>query len=265
MTEKAPAVVIIVTYNSAHVIGPALDSLREHEVQLIDNGSIDSTLELARSYPNVRIRVNERNVGYGAAVNVAAALHPGRDICLLNPDVVMSPGTVEGLASHCTGWPTGVVAPRLVNPDGSLQYSARNYQTLGVVLASRTPLRRTRLGQRLQQWHLSPSMGEGVREVPWVTGAAMYFDRRAFDSVGGFDSAYFMYHEDQDICLRLRKQGWRIRYVPTLTGTHAHARASRSNARAVRRHLVSTAKFYRRHPQVLVRRALEAKGAALPR
>lgn len=261
MPFDGTTIVVIVTYNSAAVIGPTLDGLRDHEVRVVDNGSTDSTVDVARRHRNVSVHVTERNVGYGAAVNVGAALHPGRDICLINPDVVVSPGAIEEMKRHCTGWPVGLVAPRLLNPDGSLQPSARNHQTLGVVLASRTPLGRTRMGQRLQEWQRSPSLGNAVQEVPWVTGAAMYLNRRAFDAVEGFDPSFFMYHEDQDLCWRLRERGWQTLYVPTVTCIHAHARASGSNPRAAWRHLVSTAKFYRRHPQALHRRGLTATGA----
>ncbi|RBY84503.1 glycosyltransferase family 2 protein [Blastococcus sp. TF02A-30] len=204
MSQNPTAIVIIVTYNSAAVIEAALASLPDHEVRVVDNGSTDSTVELARRFSNVHVHEGERNLGYGAAVNVGAGLHPGRDICLINPDVVVSPGAIQELARRCTGWPIGVVAPRLLNTDGSLQFSARNHQTLGVVLASRTPLGRTRVGQRLQTWHHAPSIGDVVQEVPWVTGAAMYMNRRAYDAVGGFDPSYFMYHEDQEGLPRVR-------------------------------------------------------------
>ncbi|MGY1886087.1 glycosyltransferase family 2 protein [Blastococcus sp. SYSU DS0753] len=257
-----PVVVVIVTYNSGKVINEALAGLAGYSVQIVDNGSVDDTLEIAAKYDNVSVLRSPRNLGYGAAVNVGAALHPESDVFVLNPDVVVPAGAIERLAewSQMTG--TGLVAPRLVNSDGSLQFSARNPQHLLVVLASRTPLGRTRVGKRLRDWHHLPSMAERPQSVPWVTGAAMLVVREAFEVVGGFDVSYFMYHEDQDLCLRLWRAGWRVVYVPEVVFQHGHARASRTNWLAAKRHLVSTLKFYRRHPSVLLGPRFAAVGTA---
>lgn len=244
-------VIVFVTYNSADVISDALEPLKNRAVQIVDNGSTDGTIEILEKFRNVEVHRSARNLGYGGAVNLAAALHPGRDICVLNPDVETTDEAVSILRAQIQHGNVGLAAPRLFNLDGSLQFSARNYQSLGVALATRTPIAKTRWGGRKRDWQHEPSLTSAARVVPWVTGAAMYFNRRAFDQIGGFDDRFFMYQEDQDICIRMQAAGWDVLYVPQATMTHGHARASARSFTAARRHLRSTVQLYLKHPAII--------------
>lgn len=253
---SAPPIVVVVTYNSAPVLGTTLQAVEDYDVQVVDNGSRDDSLAIASAYKNVDILRSPSNVGYGAAANAAALLHPERDLLVLNPDAVPHAGAVDLLSRALSNQRVGVVGPRLLYPDGALQFSARNYQTLGVVLAERSLWGASPRGSRASKWHRQPSLATGSESVAWLTGAAMLFRRSAFDEIGGFDERYFMYHEDQDICYRMRKQGWDVVYDPAAVMTHQHAQASRSNLRAARRHLRSTALFYHLHPELLIGRTI---------
>lgn len=235
MKQNKPEIsVAVVAYNSARWLPDCLSSLKNAggefavEVLVVDNASRDGSADLVRrEFPTVKLLVNRRNLGYARAVNQAARHTSGRYLLILNPDVVVNPGALEELRDHLEReTDVALVAPRLLNPDGSLQYSCRRHYTWGTYLLRRAPLRHLLPHHTLVRRHLMMDWDhEQTREVDWVLGAAMMMRR---DALGEeiMDERYFLYFEDVDLCLRLQRQGWKVVYHPGATMTHVHRRES---------------------------------------
>lgn len=250
--------IVIVHYRAPNDLEVCLRSLAEariavpHEVCIIDNRSEDGAVEMVRRrFPTVKIIVNQENVGFGRAINQAFRQTSGGYVLVLNPDIIVRPGAIERLCRYLDAQATvALCAPKLLNPDGTLQYSCRTDYTLGVYLFRRTPLGGWFPGHRILRDHLMRGWNhETVRDVDWVLGAAFMLRRTAFSADGVMDERFFLYFEDVDLCVRLRRAGWRVVYLPESVMVHAHQRASAGGllARARREHLKSWLKFEWKH------------------
>lgn len=226
--SAAPAEVaaIVVSYNSSRHLERCLATLAEDGVKrvvVVDNGSTDRSRDVAVSAGAVWVE-SGGNVGYGRAANLGAAHAQAGDaryLLICNPDLQIRPGAVEALAHDLDSDPTlGAVGPRLCNPDGSLYPSARTFPHLvdaigHGLLGLVAPHNRFTRRYRLLDWD-----HEASAKVDWVSGACFLVRREAWESVGGFDPAYFMYMEDVDLCWRLRRAGWEIGYEPAAEVVH---------------------------------------------
>ncbi|MDP1805012.1 MAG: glycosyltransferase family 2 protein, partial [Acidimicrobiales bacterium] len=178
---------------------------------------------------DARIVQTGANLGFGSAANRGVAVTTGDHVLILNPDTVVEPGTLKALSEALDRDPgLAAVGPRLENVDGSLYPSVRRFPDLTVAFGhaflglvwARNPATRR---YRMLDWdHDQPAAG-----VDWVSGACVLVRRTAFEMVGGFDEAYFMYVEDVDLCWRLGQAGWRIGYEPGARVVHALGGSSR--------------------------------------
>lgn len=265
----APLGILVITHNSlGHLreflagqvaVAEALDV----PFLVIDNASDDHTVgflrEIARQRPTVVTQVNSTNRGYAVAVNQGFTLLPGHDILLINPDVQLSePRDLGTLARALADNPrAAVVAPRLLNLDGSPQASARRFPSLLAMAGHSSIAIRFGPTQRVTQGYLElPPEGEPTN-VDWVIGAAMMIRREAYEAVGGFDERYFVYLEDTDFCLRCAEAGWETVYFPDVALRHVHSRASSHalggvvSSRARRHHVISMLRFFARYPHLI--------------
>lgn len=222
---------IVVNYQSASVLPACVASLLAdgaHQVVVVDNGHgrgpHDEAAETALIDAGLVVTWVSagRNMGYGQAVNLGARRCPDGDLLVCNPDIVVSPGTVEHLAAVLRSDPgAAVVGPQLRNLDGSIYPSARTFPSLtdamghglvGLVWADNPFSRR----YRLLDWDHRER-----RAVDWVSGACFLIRRDAWVGLGGFDPRYFMYMEDVDLCWRAGRQGWQVVYEPASVVVHA--------------------------------------------
>lgn len=232
-------------------------------VLLADNGSTDGTPQAAAMrYPNVRLFATGANVGYGTAVNRAAAEfgrqagEPGSEpldpdwMVVANPDVQWGPGSIDALLEAVVRWPrAGVLGPLIREPDGSVYPSARLLPSLvrGGMHALLGPVwPGNRWTTAYRQEHLEPS----ERAVGWLSGSCLLVRRSAFEQVGGFDERYFMYMEDVDLGDRLGMAGWQCVYVPSAEVLHHKGHSTgRDPASHLATHHASTYRFLAdRHP-----------------
>lgn len=221
---------VIVNYNAGEHLLACVRSLRVDgvaEVIVVDNASTDGSLAaLAAGDPDTRIVHAGGNLGYGRAANRGAALAAHDLVLVLNPDVVVEPGTLKALTGALTlgaGTPgdrLGIVGPRIEMPDGRLYPSARTFPSLvdaighgflGLV-APRNPWSRR---YKLLDWDHA-----GFTTVDWVSGACLLARRQCYEQIGGFDEAYFMYLEDVDLCWRAWRAGWQVGYEPAARVAH---------------------------------------------
>jgi GT2 family glycosyltransferase len=206
----------IVNYRTQAHLAPCLDAVLaelrstplECRVLVRDNASGDDLSELAAAHPEVAFEVAERNDGFGAAQNALAARHDARVLLALNPDAVVFPGTVAGLYALLSEPGVAVAGPRLVD-DAGRAHAWDHGELHGA---------RARLAAAAGHSH---ARARGTRaDAAWVSGACAAISRAWFDAVGGFDPGFFLYKEEEDLCLRMRRLGARVVYAPELVVRH---------------------------------------------
>lgn len=232
--ESTPRVAVItVNYSSEKVLPAFLNSIGAASalpvlVAVADNAASAEVQSLAESQGVDYLRLPE-NRGYGGAVNAAAAeLDPGiRWIVVSNPDIEFAPGAIDAMiATGDADESIGAVGPLIRNSDGSVYPSARSVPSL-----------RTGIGHALfaNFWLGNPwtrayrNEFEGTpsqREAGWLSGACVAVRRTVFDSLGGFDTGFFMYFEDVDLGYRVTKSGQKNVYQPDAEVTHSGAHST---------------------------------------
>lgn len=202
--------VVVVTYESAGHVRRCLEPLpTDTRVFVVDNASSDASAEVATELGAEVIR-NATNRGFAAAANQGASRGTADTVLFLNPDATITAVDLERLHAGLETDPSvAIVGPRLVRSDGSEQ---RGWWPL----PSAAETWREALGlRRLRPVQLGP---EG--EAPFVVGACLLVRRRAFEQLGGFDEAFWLYGEEADLCRRAWDAGWRVRYVDAATAHH---------------------------------------------
>jgi N-acetylglucosaminyl-diphospho-decaprenol L-rhamnosyltransferase len=255
--------IAVVSWNTRELLQRCLRSLAADagagraDVWIVDNGSSDGSVEVARTEaPWATVVEAGDNLGFGRAVNLVARRTQGEWLAAANADIALEPGALTALLTAGTDPRTACVAPRLVLPDGSTQQSVHPFPTLPFTLAFNLGLHRVipGLGARLCLEGFMDA--EQPREVPWAIGAFMLLRRAAFEAVGGFDDTQWMYAEDLDLAWRLRDAGWATRYEP-----RARVRHESSAAAAVAFGDRATARFMTATYAVLVSRRGRARAS----
>jgi hypothetical protein len=260
MTPTPAISIVVVAYQAREDLVRCLASLATqpdrstYEVLVLDNGSTDGTDEmLASRYPEVRRFRNATNVGLTPGLNQLCREARGELICLLDADTIVQHGAVSTLAEFLRRHPdAGVAAGRMLNPDGSIQETARKFpKPLNGIFGRQTLLTRLFPGNRFSQAYLDRRhIDEQVPfEVDWVAAACMMFRRALLDEVGPFDEGYFVYWVDADWCWRVRQAHRAVWCVPAARVTHVEQNRTgrRKSARAIRSFHDGAYRFYRKH------------------
>lgn len=218
------------------------------DVVVIDNDSTDGTREFVEStYPQARV-VHSENHGFAHANNRGAMTCTARYILFLNPDTEIVGGTFGELVAAMDARPeVGMAGVRQLTPDGTLWPTIRRFpsvsraaaQALGV---ERWPLRASWTGER----ELDLSVYDREVECDWTSGSFMFCRREALLSAGLLDERFFMTCEEPDLCLRMRKCGWSIHHLPTMTIIH-HADKGGVRPRMVAQDAFARRQYARKH------------------
>ncbi len=192
---------------------------------------------------------SEKNIGFGRAVNLARARLQTPYLWILNPDVLPAPDALGILCRYLRLHPdVGLVAPKLLDLDGRLQYSVRRYYDLPTLLLRRGLGRFFPNASRLRRHLMSDWDHADVREVDWALGACLLLRATAVPAAV-FDPRFFLYFEDVDLCLTLQVAGWKTVYHPEAVARHLHRQTSRRHFfhRATWEHLKSGLLFALKH------------------
>jgi len=183
---------------------------------------------LAKEFPEIRYIPMEKNRGFGAAMNAGISAAKGEMVLVFNPDLAPHIGSLDLMVEKLQADATiGILAPRLQNPDGTLQYSVFAYHTLLIPVLSRTFLGKTSWGKKeLEAFQLRDLDHGKEQDVDWAMGSAMLARKKDLLALGGFDEHFFMYYEDADLCRRMHEMGKRVVYFPSARMIHYHRRAS---------------------------------------
>ncbi len=245
--------VVIVTYNSAPVIGDLLDSLPaalgglSADVVVVDNGSADGTADLLGRRDDCRV-VRSANVGYAGGINrgVREAAR-AEAILILNPDARLTPGSVAPMLETLRTPGTGLVVPQLRSPGGTLEPSLRRTPTVLRALG----LSATGAAALSEHVHVSDTDSYArPHPVDWATGAVVLMSRACFDLLGGWDESFFLYSEETDVCLRARDAGLVTRYEPRAVAVHIGGGSGRTDLTHAMQ-VVNRVRLYRRRNRAL--------------
>ncbi len=235
--NKTPKIsIVIVNYKVAESLAEALCSLREvHlfdqcEVIIVDNASGDnSRKQITARFPEIHWIQLKNNIGFGKACNVGARQASGDFLLLLNPDTVVSQDVLTSCLDFSNKNPdAGMIGPKILNPDGSLQASCRrSFPTPSTALFYFSGLSRLfPRSKRLGQYNLTYMDDNVAAQVDAISGSFMFMPLSVFREVGGFDEQFFMYGEDIDLCWRIRKKGYTIWYNPSIQIIHTKGKSS---------------------------------------
>jgi N-acetylglucosaminyl-diphospho-decaprenol L-rhamnosyltransferase len=251
-TGPLPISLIIVHYDTRAALERLLRSLREADPAplrelIVVNNSGDPIEDLLRELPwPARALSPGRNLGYARGVNEGIRAARQDQVLILNPDILVRRGSMEALARCAEEHPrAGIIAPKLLNSDGTLQLSARRFYNWKTLLLRRAPLGPYAARSRTLRDHLMADWDHAeTRAVDWVLGAAMLARKRAVSDVGLMDERYFLYFEDVDWCQRMWRHGYEVLYCADATMVHEYARGSAQlRARSIRAHAAGLLRF----------------------
>lgn len=224
------------------------------EILVVDNHSEDGCLEMVREfYPEVRGISIDKNRGFAYGNNRGIEKSRGEYILILNPDIAIVEGAVEEMIRFLDHHPkVGIIGPKLIHPDGTIQYSCRRFPTILTPLYRRTffgklPFAKKHIASYLmKEWD-----HQEARDVDWLFAACILVRREALEKVGYFDDRFFLYYEDLDLCRRFWERGYEVWYLPKVELVHYHQRLSANRQgffslcyRPTRIHIISAIKYF---------------------
>jgi len=228
--------VVILTYNSEKHIGKCIQSLlcesnRIKEVIVVDNYSQDKTIEIVKKSKNTILISNKVNLGFAKGTNVGIKKSKGDKILVLNPDTVISTGSIGKLLNCQTRLNADIVGGKLLKNNGSIHNSFVRKPDLLTGIFDFTNLRKIIPFDffHKQHYYLHEKYPNKGIEVDAVSGAYMLVNREVFESIGLFDENFFMYLEDIDFCVRAKQSGLKVVFCPKSVILHEGG-ASSNNA-----------------------------------
>jgi N-acetylglucosaminyl-diphospho-decaprenol L-rhamnosyltransferase len=222
MADADDVAAVVVTYNALPWLEQCLETTTAVPTVVVDNGSTDGTQAFVRErFPAVRL-LEQDNAGLAAGWNRGIEGTDSRYVLILNADAWLTRGSLERLVALADARPdAAVVAPRLLNVDGTLQRSVRSFPTLWRLATEYLFLRklapRTRL---LNGFYAGGFEHDHLYEADWVMGACLLVRREAIGRVGLLDASFFLFGEEVDWCYRFRHSGWTVLFVPDAECVH---------------------------------------------
>ncbi|MFL5734664.1 MAG: glycosyltransferase [Chloroflexia bacterium] len=251
--------IVVLSWNVGELLARCLGSLpgaadgwwERTEVIVVDNASKDGSVEMVRGrFPWAWLIALSENVGFTRGNNTGIEAARGRYVLVLNPDTVAHERSIGALADYMEEYTdVGIAGPRLLNPDGSLQPSRRRFPTFVAGLVESTPLEQIfpQAGVLGRLYVRDRPDGE-TQEVDWLSGAALMCRAETLRQVGLFDSGYFMFSEEVDLCRRVSGAGWKVVYLPRAEVTHYGGQSTGQDVPARQIHFnTSKARYYRLH------------------
>jgi hypothetical protein len=228
--------IILVNWNTKSMLQACLGSLLDAsfaiqiEVFVVDNASSDGSPDMVTGlFPKVTLITNADNLGFAAANNQAARLATGSYLLFLNPDTLVPKNSLHKMMAYADTHPEcGILGPRLLNPDHSLQRSCwPNYPGLGMAFSDALYLWKVKWLPPTITNEYRPSQLHDVQNVAHLLGACLLVRREAWQDAGPFDETYFMYMEETSLCYRASQKGWMVVYFPDAEIIHYGQRSSR--------------------------------------
>ena len=220
------------------------------EMIYVDNCSTDGSVEYIKNkYPQVKILKNIKPLGFGENNNKGVFASSGKYIAIINPDIVLSKNSLDILFRYAESNSNyGILVPKLLNPNGSIQYSVRGFVSVKALFYRFLSKGNDNTNNKIVSRYLCKNLDiEKNQPVDWAIGAALFLKKDFYASLGGFDQDYFLYMEDEDLCLRSWKLHMPVIYLPQSVMTHNHLRGSSKLGKKTMFHLRSVLTFFKKH------------------
>lgn len=199
----------------------------KYELIVVDNGSGDDIADTLKSrYPEVILVASTKNLGMGRGNNLGIKKAQGEFLCILNDDIVLQRDSLAVLYREMRADDKiGLIAPKLINADGTFQPSCFRFPSLATPILRRTFFGRI-FKKQLDGYVAGEADSGAPRECDWIMGSCLFVRKSVLDKVGAFDERFFMYFEDTDLCRRIRRAGFKVLYCPAAAVIHEHSRYS---------------------------------------
>lgn len=252
--------IVILNYKTCGLLKECLKGIKmvqpkiNYEIIVVDNGSGDGTpAMMAEYFPDIQFVEAGQNLGYAKGNNLGIKRAKGRYVMIMNPDIVIFENVLEELVEFMDSHPdVGIVGPKLLNPDKTLQYSCYHFPSFWTPLYRRTPLGKLPWTKEAVNRFLMKDWDHSeVCEVDWLLGGCLLIRVKALVQAGLLDERYFAYFDDVDLCRTMWKLGWKVVYNPKVSVVHFHRRESADVRwwasilnRTARIHIVSWLKYF---------------------
>ncbi|MBU2416042.1 glycosyltransferase family 2 protein [Patescibacteria group bacterium] len=227
--------IIIVNYKSKEKTLNCIQSIKEsdldnlkYEIIVVDNASQDDSQKIITlQYPEINFIQSEKNLGMGGGNNLGIKQSQGEFILILNPDTTVKKDAIKTLYEYIkNNKQAGIVGPKLLNTDNTLQYSCWRFPIFYNPIFSRTIIGKL-FPKIFNNFTMKDFDHASIRQVDWITGACMMIRSNILSKIGkGFDEHFFMYFEDTDLCRMMRKIDYKVIYCPHAIVMHEHQQQS---------------------------------------
>jgi len=247
--------IIIVSWNVCDDLVQCLQSIKRYppaflyEIVVVDNHSSDDTANrIISEFPDVRLIVNAENLGFAAANNIGIQEAKGEYLLILNPDTLVLPHSIDLLIRFMDSHPdVGICGPQVLNSDRTIQSSARMYPTFQSIFYRFTIFKYLGLFRRhFYLWTMRDFDHNSMRDVEQLTGAALMTRSYLVKKLHGFDTQFFIYYEEVDLCKRVSMAGYRVVFYPEPQIIHSGGRSAKQVPAKVKLIMLTSLIFYLR-------------------
>lgn len=251
MSEQPDVSVVVTSYNTREMFKNCIESIYRsveaitYEVICVDDNSHDGSADMVREhFPDVRLVENEENLGYTKSNNIGMKLSNGRYVIILNADTEIQPGAFDEMVEFMDQTPeAGACGPKLLNPDGSIQYCIRSFPSVPTVIAQSLGLHRLFPNNPITNQYYKKELDyDKVIEAESIGTTCYMVSREVMEEVGLLDETFFMYCSDLDYNKRIGSVGYKIFYLPQAQVIHYGGLSVNQDARW---HLIDAHRGYR--------------------
>lgn len=255
--------IIILNYKQKGLVKQCIKGIERSQIRLnyevivVDNNSGDHCLELInKEFPYVITIQSGANLGFAAGNNIGLNKANGKYVLILNPDIAITDNVIEVMHDFMEkNIKAGIAGPKLINPDGTIQYSCRRYPSWKMPICRRTIIGKLPFcRQELDDYLMKDWSHAENKTVDWLFGACLFIRKSCLDKVGSFDERFFMYFEDLDLCRRFWEKGFEVCYLADVQIVHYHQRLSAEKEglasifkKITRIHLTSGVKYFKKY------------------
>lgn len=253
--------IITTSYKNPDLTKVCIDSIRRncslvsYEIIVADSATEEDTeLMMREDFPDVKFIPSRENIGFSGTVNKGLEIAQGRYILILNGDIIVKKDSIEKLLEYIKENPdVGIVAPKLLNFNGMLQYSCFKFYTPFTIIYRRTFLGKLWFAKKhLDAFLMRDFDHAAAKETDWIMGSALLTTKKAVSKVGSMDARFRLYMEDTDWCRRFWENGYKVVYFPEAQMHHYHGRGSAGKSvlksllsnRLTWVHIVSAIKYF---------------------
>jgi N-acetylglucosaminyl-diphospho-decaprenol L-rhamnosyltransferase len=224
----------------------------DYEIIVVDNGSDDGVGEMVKKrFPKIKFIQNKDNLGFGAGNNVGIREAQGKYVAVINPDTSFKENALKKMYDFMEDHgEVGIVAPQLINPNGSVQYTRCRFPEFLMPIYRRTPLKKLGvIDKKIKRYLTLDKDYSQSTKTDWIFGAILFIRKESLDQVGLYDERFFLGFEDTDLCRRFWEKNYEVWYYSKTQVVHYPHRFSRKKllSKSVKEHNLSWIKYFKKY------------------